>query len=87
MCGQVLYNSKPNDVIQVTTLEKSFHDIVAKAMKMSDNFVFNYLLAEYASSQNIRTWVDAGLLIKKSILDEFEIDLTNSVILDRSTQI
>lgn len=84
MSGRILYGSEPVGTKQVVEINKNFYDTISAALKISDNFVMDYVFAEFADSQNVRKWEKAALLIKRYVLDEFGVNLDKSVMVDGS---
>jgi D-alanyl-D-alanine carboxypeptidase/D-alanyl-D-alanine-endopeptidase (penicillin-binding protein 4) len=60
--------------------------ILRSAMKNSDNFVFDSVFSKIASTQNgnVKTWKDAGNALKEIIKKHYEVDLSDTVIVDGS---
>ncbi len=82
--GQILYGVKPLEYKEVAMVDKSFNQIASFALKNSDNFVIDYLFAEFGNIYAIDDWAKVGNLLKQYILEKFNVDLANSVIVDGS---
>lgn len=82
--GEILYGVKPDNYEEVTKITKDFEQIATIALKNSDNFITDYLLAEFGNKYGINDWAKAASLLKRYISEQFKIDLTDSVIVDGS---
>lgn len=61
-----------------------YKDVARKAMKLSDNFITDYLLAEYITQRKLFKWGDGIISIKSFIKKKFNVDLKKSEIHDAS---
>ncbi|XVN43581.1 MAG: D-alanyl-D-alanine carboxypeptidase [Candidatus Rickettsia vulgarisii] len=82
--GKILYSVAPEAATEIIQISKSFYQLASKALKESDNYITDYLLAEHANNYGINNWRKAGTLIGKYVSKKYNIDLTNSVIVDGS---
>lgn len=69
-------------LLQIQT--KRIDDIISDALKMSDNFVSDYLFASFADDQSANSWESAGVKLISMIRDDLEIDLGKANIVDAS---
>lgn len=72
---------KAEPIHQITD---SYRQLAAIAMKKSDNFITDYLLAEYATKENYSEWRQAIKALKKLIYQRFKVDFSQTEIHDGS---
>lgn len=82
--GKIAYGLEPEGAKAIVKMHKPFYDIASAALKISDNFVLDYFLAEFADVFNVKKWENAGVLVKKYVFDEFGVNLDKSVMVDGS---
>lgn len=82
--GKILYSSKPKLAKEIVQIKKNFNQIGSYALKMSDNYITDYLLAKFATICKVSDWAEAGLLLKKYVNENFAVNLDNTVIVDGS---
>ncbi len=82
--GKILYSSKPAIAKEIVQSSKNFYQIASYALKTSDDYITDYLLAEFADIYGITDWPQAGLLLKQYLLQNFAINLDKTVIVDGS---
>ena len=82
--GKILYGTAESSAQEIATFSKSLKKIASIAIKQSDNFITDYLLAEFATQKNQHEWRLATASLKKLIKKEFNVDLEKSVIQDGS---
>ena len=82
--GQILSSGPASAADLVATVDKSFDHISSKALKISDNFITDYLLAEFGTKYAANDWRNCGNLLKQLVLQEFNVDLSRSTITDGS---
>jgi len=82
--GKILYKKTLPKGRLVSSVSKSLQDIVAIALKQSDNFIMDYLLAELATQNNQHEWRLAVSSLKKLVHEKLGVNLQNSVIKDVS---
>jgi D-alanyl-D-alanine carboxypeptidase/D-alanyl-D-alanine-endopeptidase (penicillin-binding protein 4) len=79
---KVKNSTVPSDAI--VSRKKSYADIAGIALKTSDNFIADYVLASYATQENQPTWDDATHRLREKINEVFQVDLTKSKMDDGS---
>ena len=82
--GQVLPSSLPEDANLILSIGKTFNQLGSKALKMSDNFISDYMLAEFGSRYAAKDWRNCGNLLKQLVFTEFNVDLSKATIADAS---
>lgn len=75
---------EPKDIKEIASRVKNIKDLAKKALEESDNYITDYLLAEFATKNNISQWDWAMGELKKSIKDKLGVDLTESDLRDAS---
>lgn len=75
---------EPQNIKEVASRTKNIKDLAKKALEESDNYITDYLLAEFATKNNISEWDWAMGELKKSIKDKLGVDLTESDLRDAS---
>lgn len=80
----LLTTSLPKDSKVLASTAKTFTELGSKALKISDNFITDYLMAEFGTHYAKEEWKDCGNLLKQLILQQFNIDFSNSIIVDGS---
>lgn len=84
IAGEISYSSMPTDAIEVIQNKKDFYQIACKALKNSDNYLTDYLLADFANIYAKENWRQAGSMIKRMLTERFEVNLSDAVIVDGS---
>jgi D-alanyl-D-alanine carboxypeptidase/D-alanyl-D-alanine-endopeptidase (penicillin-binding protein 4) len=82
--GKILYSSKPKISKEIATSYKTFQQLANQALKISDNYITEYLLAEFSDIYAKRDWREAGSLLKQLVYQTFKVDLNNAVVVDGS---
>jgi len=82
--GQILLSDPPINARVITNINKSFNQAGCQALKKSDNFITDYMLAEFGSRYAAQDWRECGKLLKQLVLQEFNVDLTKATIVDGS---
>ncbi|WP_316353709.1 D-alanyl-D-alanine carboxypeptidase/D-alanyl-D-alanine endopeptidase [Candidatus Trichorickettsia mobilis] len=82
--GEILLGHTPATGQELVKRSKNFAQIASSALKNSDNYITDYLFAEYATDFAKDDWRDTGVLLKQLVFDKFKVDLKNSVIVDGS---
>jgi D-alanyl-D-alanine carboxypeptidase/D-alanyl-D-alanine-endopeptidase (penicillin-binding protein 4) len=83
--GKILFiDNKPHGAKLVASVSKNAKDIAAQAMKKSDNFMTDYLLAEFAYKQGLTEWDWAASKLKDVLASKFNVDLAKSDLRDAS---
>ncbi|MDP4708846.1 MAG: D-alanyl-D-alanine carboxypeptidase/D-alanyl-D-alanine-endopeptidase [Rickettsiaceae bacterium] len=82
--GKILYGTAPQNAKEIATFSKSITTIASIAIKKSDNFITDYLLAEFATQKNQHEWRRATASLKNLVKKEFNVDLEKSIIQDGS---
>lgn len=82
--GSVIVSSKPNEGEVILTLSKKITDIAAKAIKKSNNFMCEYLLAHYATKLECDEWDKAAYYLKKLVEKQYGVNFADTVIHDAS---
>lgn len=82
--GKVLISSTSNKGRVLVSYSKGFAEIATKAMVKSDNFMTDYLLADYATKYKANQWRKATYYLKQLIKNRFAVDLSDSTIHDGS---
>ncbi len=83
--GKILSSSdKVKDAKTIASLSKNIKDIAANSMKKSDNFMTDYLLAEFASKHGLNEWDWAATKLKEVIAKKFGVNLARSDLRDAS---
>ena len=83
--GKILFIDKEiDDGTLLAARSKNIKDIASKAMKKSDNFMSDYLLAQFATSNQIVEYDWAADKLKEIIKDRFDTDIMASDIRDGS---
>lgn len=84
LMGNIFFAPLPNGAVEIVQNPKSFYEIASYAMKVSDNFITDYFLAEFASIFDVKRWSLAGHLLKQYAKKEYGINLDESEIVDGS---
>lgn len=82
--GKIKYGNVPNKVKPIYVIEKTLPTIISKALKFSDNFITDYILAEFALKNKLNDWPNATASLKKLIKQNFSTDMNMSEIHDAS---
>jgi PBP4 family serine-type D-alanyl-D-alanine carboxypeptidase len=82
--GKILYGKPKSGAKDIASFSKKMKDISAIAMKQSDNFITDYLLAEYATQNKRHEWRMATKDLKRFIFNKFNVDLKKSSFGDAS---
>ncbi|MDC0865034.1 D-alanyl-D-alanine carboxypeptidase/D-alanyl-D-alanine-endopeptidase [Rickettsiaceae bacterium] len=86
--GKILVTDRvPSDkrnLKEISSISKDMENISKIAMKKSDNFITDYLLAEFATQNNQNEWRFAASSMKDLVKRKFGTDLTRSEIIDGS---
>lgn len=82
--GNILPTHQTKNLTIVAQTEKTFDELGAIALKRSNNFVTDYLLAEFGSRYDQQTWEDTGNLLKKLVFEKIGTNLRESIITDGS---
>lgn len=84
VAGKILLGKSPTDSTLIAMLNKPITELGKTALKMSDNFITDYLIAEFGSRHGKKEWSDCGELLKQLVLEKFNIDLKKTAIVDGS---
>jgi len=82
--GKILYGSINSNAQEIASFPKNIEKLASIALKKSDNFITDYLLAEFATQKNQHEWRRATASLKHLIKKEFNVDLEKSLIQDGS---
>lgn len=83
--GKILFSSlPPTGTTEIVSISKSFKDMAAIAIKKTDNFITDYLLAEFATQKNQIEWRRATNSMKYLVSNKFGVDITKTEIKDGS---
>jgi PBP4 family serine-type D-alanyl-D-alanine carboxypeptidase len=82
--GDILYGKAKNNAIVVAAFSKSMLEVASTAMKKSDNFTTDYLLAMFATKNNHDKWENAVKHLKDFIKSRFKVDLSRASLYDAS---
>lgn len=82
--GEISYKISPGAATEIIQTSKNFYQLGSKALKESDNYITDYLLAEYTNNHGISNWNKAGYLISKYVSEKYDVDVNNSLIVDGS---
>lgn len=82
--GKILYGKLPFSAKNIASVSKSMKEVAAIAMKPSDNFITDYLLAEFATQTKQIEWRRATESLKRLIFKKFAVDITRSALQDGS---
>jgi D-alanyl-D-alanine carboxypeptidase/D-alanyl-D-alanine-endopeptidase (penicillin-binding protein 4) len=82
--GQILLGKTPKHAKSIYASSVSFEEVASKAMKISNNFMTDYFLAEFATKTKALEWRQAISSIKHLAAKEFGVDLRKAEIHDAS---
>ena len=82
--GKVVVGVAPEASKEISLLSISYKDVADRAMKVSDNFMTDYLLAEYATQKKFTQWRESIISMKQIISNKFGVDIRRSEIHDAS---
>ena len=82
--GKIITGQLPKDAKTLYSLSISYKDAAGKAMKISDNFMSDYFLAEFATQRKLHEWRAAISSMKHLITKKFNVDFRKSEIHDAS---
>ena len=82
--GKILYGKLPFRAKNITSISKSINEVAAIAMKISDNFMTDYLLSEFATQTKQIEWRRATENLKRFVFKKFAVDMTRSALQDGS---
>lgn len=82
--GQISLSDSPINASLIASINKSFNQIGSQALKKSDNFITDYILAEFGSRYGAQEWRECGKLLKQLALQKLNVDLTKATIVDGS---
>ncbi len=82
--GEVMAGKLPKKMKEIYSLSINYQDAADRAMKISDNYMTDYFLAEYATQSKFTEWRRAILALKHMIAKKFGVDLRKSEIHDAS---
>ncbi len=82
--GKILFGKRPTSTTEVAEISTSLKELSAIAMKKSDNFITDYLLAEFATKQKQNEWRRATESMKRLVGNKLGVSLNNSSINDGS---
>lgn len=82
--GDILYGKVHRNAKEVISVSRSMVEVASIAMKKSDNFITDYLLAMFATSNNYDKWEDALSNLKAFIQEKFKVDLSEASLHDAS---
>lgn len=82
--GKVTQGKLPKKMKEIYSLSINYQDAADRAMKISDNYMTDYFLAEYATQSKFTEWRRAILSLKHLIAKKFGVDLRKSEIHDAS---
>lgn len=82
--GKITVGKAPKAAKTIYSLSISYKDAADRAMKISDNFMTDYFLAEYATQNKFSEWRAAIASVKHLIARKFNVDLRRSEIHDAS---
>ena len=82
--GKITVGKAPKAAKTIYSLSISYKDAADRAMKISDNFMTDYFLAEYATQNKFSEWRAAIASVKHLIATKFNVDLRRSEIHDAS---
>jgi serine-type D-Ala-D-Ala carboxypeptidase/endopeptidase (penicillin-binding protein 4) len=82
--GKVLIGKIPKHVKPIYSSSVSFEEVASKAMKISNNFMTDYFLAEFATKTKSKEWRQAISSMKHLIAKEFGVDFRKAEIHDAS---
>ncbi len=74
----------PVGTTEIISLSKNFQDLASIAIKKTDNFITDYLLAEFATQKNQIEWRCATNSMKYLVSNKFGVNLTKAEIKDGS---
>lgn len=82
--GKIILGKFPKNAKTLYSLSISYKDAANKAMKVSDNFMSDYFLAEFATQRKLHEWRAAVSSMKHLITKKFNVDFRKSEIHDAS---
>ncbi|WP_375326374.1 D-alanyl-D-alanine carboxypeptidase [Candidatus Tisiphia endosymbiont of Nemotelus uliginosus] len=82
--GEILYSNKPGIAQLIARNEKNFYQVASEALKTSNDYITDYLFAEFADIYGINDWPRAGMLLKQYVLQNFAINLNETRVVDGS---
>ena len=82
--GKIISGKLPQKAKSIYSASISYQDAADRAMKISDNYMTDYFLAEYATQSKFTEWRRAILAMKRLIAKKFGVDLRKSEIHDAS---
>lgn len=82
--GKVSSSKIPPKYETIYSDSSLYKDVASKAMKISNNYMTDYLLAEYATKKNFSEWRQAIFSLKDLIKTRFGVDLQQTEIHDAS---
>jgi len=82
--GEILFAKEPTGAKDFAEISTKLKDVAAIAMKKSDNFITDYLLAEFATKQKQTEWRRATESMKRLIGNKLGVSLNKSSINDGS---
>ncbi len=82
--GKILYGKLPFRVKNIASVSKNMKEVAAIAMKISDNFMTDYLLSEFATQTKQIEWRRATESLKRFVFKKFAVDMTRSALQDGS---
>lgn len=82
--GKIIIGKSPKAAKTIYSLSISYKEAADKAMKISDNFMTDYFLAEFATKSKFSEWRAAISSIKHLIAKKFNVDFRKSEIHDAS---
>lgn len=82
--GEILYGSKPKTSNEIASTYKTFQQLAKQALKTSDNYITDYLLADFSDIYAQKDWQESGSLLKQLVRQEFKVNLDETVIADGS---
>lgn len=82
--GKIILGKVPKNAKTIYSLSISYKDAASKAMKVSDNFMTDYFLAEFATQRKLHEWRTAVSSMKHLITKKFNVDFRKSEIHDAS---
>ncbi len=82
--GKIILGKLPRKAKTLYSLSVSYKDAASKAMKVSDNFMADYFLAEFATQHKLHEWRAAISSMKHLITKKFNVDFRKSEIHDAS---
>jgi D-alanyl-D-alanine carboxypeptidase/D-alanyl-D-alanine-endopeptidase (penicillin-binding protein 4) len=84
LSGEILLADSPKNANIISISAKTFNQLSSKALQTSNNFTTDYLLAEFGTYYGIYDWKNCCVLLKKLIMQKFNVDFGSSTIADGS---